>query len=325
MRPVAVGDPSTARAIVQLSLPEAGELERCEAIIERGLRTFTEVGNALLRIRDRRLYRAKHGTFEAYCRERWGFTDRRARMLISAAETVAIIETGTIVPVLPATESQARPLTTLRGDNGKALPDLQREAWQHAVETAPDGKVTAAHVQRVVEEEFAPRPVPHVAHNAGVSEWYTPPVYIKAARQVMGRIDLDPASTAEANTVVGADTFYTAEQDGLAQTWEGKVWMNPPYAQPAIAGFCEKLRREYEAQNVTGAIALVNNATETGWFQNLVGVAAAVCFPRGRVRFWAPGKVSAPLQGQAVLYLGNDAPAFLTSFSTFGWVAELVS
>ena len=48
-----------------------GALTECEAVIERGLRTFVEVGEALLRIRDERLYRETHGTFEDYCRERW--------------------------------------------------------------------------------------------------------------------------------------------------------------------------------------------------------------------------------------------------------------
>ncbi|NJL33925.1 MAG: hypothetical protein HC893_08770 [Chloroflexaceae bacterium] len=53
------------------------ELERCEQIIERGLKTFFEVGAALVRVRDLKLYRVEHRTFEAYCQERWGIERRR--------------------------------------------------------------------------------------------------------------------------------------------------------------------------------------------------------------------------------------------------------
>ena len=158
--------------------------------------------------------------------------------------------------------------------------------------------------------------LPHIAYNSGDNEWYTPKNYIERAIVVMGGIDLDPASTVMANTIVGATCFYTKEDDGLTQDWEGRIWMNPPYAADRIRKFVEKL---LASPNVTEAIVLVNNATETQWFQALAMKASAVCFPVGRVRFWHPEKESAaPLQGQAVLYIGENVRAFVTHFSELG-------
>lgn len=163
----------------------------------------------------------------------------------------------------------------------------------------------------------------HVSNNSGDNEWYTPPEYIEAARNVMGSIDVDPASSDIANDVIKAHKYYTIEMDGLHREWSGNVWLNPPYAQPLISQFISKLISELQSSNTKKAIVLVNNATETNWFQSLAIEAVSVCFPKGRVRFWNPDKVSAPLQGQAILYFGNDIKKFREEFGKFGLVAVI--
>ena len=95
-----------------------------------------------MEVRDKKLYRASHGTFEAYCKERWGMNRAHAYRLIESAEV-----TDNLSPMgdIPKTERQTRPLTKLE-------PDQQREAWDRATKTAPGGKVTAKHVKAVVQE-----------------------------------------------------------------------------------------------------------------------------------------------------------------------------
>ena len=73
--------------------------------------------------------------------------------------------------------------------------------------------------------------------DTGEFERYTPAQYIEAARRVLGEIDLDPASCEVAQRTVKAVEYFTAKDDGLEQEWHGRVWLNPPYAQPVIAQF----------------------------------------------------------------------------------------
>ena len=207
-------------------------------------------------------------------------------------------------------------------DIDHAEPPPQSNYAQCADTTVEQSIITTS--TEVEYDDFDPEPPskPHVSHNSGDNEWYTPAEFIEAARAVMSGIDLDPASSKTANKTVKAKRFYAQSNNGLSKKWKGTVWLNPPYAQPLIGQFIEKLVDEYVDRNVTQAIVLTNNATETKWFQTLLSHATAVCFPSSRIKFLDESgePVNQPLQGQAICYLGSivSLDNFCAEFSPFG-------
>jgi hypothetical protein len=129
-----------------LTASESNALTEHEAVIERGIQTFYEVGIALADIRDRKLYRAEHGTFEDYCQQRWQMSKAHAYRMIDAAEVVSPI--GDSGLPLPANEGQAREL-------GR-VPEAERATvWAETVERT-DGKPTAAAVRETYEQRQNP-------------------------------------------------------------------------------------------------------------------------------------------------------------------------
>lgn len=186
------------------------ELAEHERVIARGLKTFVEVGSALMDIRDARLYREDYATFEDYCQQRWNMTDRRARQLMDAASTVqAIEETGTTVP---ATESQARELSGLE-------PELAAEVMTKAAESGE--KVTAARI-REIREQVAPRPV------AKVTETTTTETYVDTDT---GEV-VDAAQTRDEFM---RDTLRKAEQEGDIIPLTGPASVSNPSSPAAVA------------------------------------------------------------------------------------------
>lgn len=296
-----------------LTTIEEGQLVKLEAIIEHGLQTFVEVGNALAKIRDSRLYRIEYDTFEDYCQERWAMARRTAYQYIEAAQVVENVRN--CAQILPTNEAQTRPLAPLTSEQ-------RQVAWEEAVNTAPNGKVTGAHVQRVVDNLMSQELQVLLSHKE--IEWYTPPEYIEAARQVMGAIGLDPATDPIPQEWIRATIFYTTLDDGLIQPWQGRVWLNPPYSTTSGQSNQEiwalKLIKEYQAGQVTEAILLVKASLGYNWFDRLFD-AYPVCFKRGLISFINSDRESGPAKlGSAFFYLGPNLARFASVFSQFGRV-----
>jgi hypothetical protein len=155
--------------------------------------------------------------------------------------------------------------------------------------------------------------------NAVSDEWYTPPSIVDRARRVLGSIDLDPASNAAAQEVVRATTYYTAETDGLARPWTGRVWMNPPYRRGLVGAFVNRLIDCYVAGEVEAAVVLVNlHRAGSAWFQRLA-THGHRCELRRRVIFWGPNGATFRAQhDDAVFYLGAKPRRFRRWFGPLG-------
>jgi phage N-6-adenine-methyltransferase len=155
----------------------------------------------------------------------------------------------------------------------------------------------------------------------GYTEWYTPEEYIDLARKVLGDIDLDPASCEIAQRTVKARKYYSKEDDGLKKPWHGRVWLNPPYSNPDMGRFVDKLLAERNAKRVKAAILLSHNFSDTGWFQKAAMICQAICFTRGRIGFVnADGQEQGRGNGQCFFYFGSDTGTFFDEFSAVGVV-----
>ncbi|MEH1907408.1 hypothetical protein [Nostoc sp.] len=153
--------------VTSVEVPELSDEEQRDRLhLERRVeRAFFEAGKALMELRDRRLYRSTHKTFEDYCRERFGHSRQKSNYLIAAAdvyENLTTICCQNLPPedlttngsqILPTSEGQVRPITKLE-------PQEQWEVWQQAVELAggkvPTGRIVKDVVQRIMERTKIP-------------------------------------------------------------------------------------------------------------------------------------------------------------------------
>lgn len=135
---------------------EKSALLECESVIAKGLETFVDVGTALARIRDEKLYKqgdTPYHSFQLYCKERWGFTRSFADYQIEAAAVVNQLTTIVVKrESLPSTESQARAIAPLvKKDPQKA---------KKVLESIPAAKRTAKEIASKVRQLVAPKDIP---------------------------------------------------------------------------------------------------------------------------------------------------------------------
>lgn len=150
-------------------------------------------------------------------------------------------------------------------------------------------------------------------------EWYTPIEIIRS----LGEFDLDPASSPEAFRLnQSANRIYTMAENGLAQPWEGRIWLNPPYSNPLLQDFLKKM-----AEHNRG-IALIFSKIEAKWFHDIVfEYAAAIKFLYNRVQFFKPDgtKGTQPRNGSMLVAYGYEDAVILSENTIQGKFINLIN
>lgn len=199
------------------------------------------------------------------------------------------------------------------------------EKAEEEIEKLQKAETTVNEAKKAIEKAKAGQATGVTTFSSESNEYYTPSQYIEAAREVMGSIDLDPASHPVAQETIEAGAYFTENEDGRLQEWHGRVWLNPPYGKIGNKSsqgiWAQYLKAEYEAGRVIEAVLLVKAAVGYEWFEKLWDE-WPVCFARERLSFIrsdgdAKGQSK---QGTAFFYLGDDAGRFIEVFSQFGRV-----
>lgn len=331
-----------------LTHQEMSDLVEAEAVIQAGLQSTWEVMTALHRINAQRLYRATHGTFEAYLDERWGFSRSQGHRL---ARSGAVLAELVAADLSHACDIPGRTLDVLaRAPEGK-----RAEVYTEAV-AAAQGTPSTEQIREAVEarrsafddpslvgsfwmgakgsadlgEPEADEPAPVVVDRVGnvgrlaspeetTDDWHTPPEVLDLARAILGGFDTDPASCREAQDRVRASRWYGPVEDGLVLPWPGRVWLNPPFSNIAewVDGAVERVGGD------TDAVILCCHAnTDARWWHKLA--AYPVALSQGRVRYLRPGGEPGPQppKGSALFLLGGDRDTkrrFVEALKLAGW------
>lgn len=187
-------------------------------------------------------------------------------------------------------------------------------------------------------------PAQRINQTSGTFEYYTPREIVEAARECMGGIDLDPASSEKANEIVGATVFFTKEDDGLKQKWFGNVWLNHPFHAgwkactidckretckkrghvyhdiPSNADWVQYLVAQYMAGQFNESCNITFAATSEQWFQPLLK--RPQCFLSPRTNYLLPDGRPLPgvTKGSVVTYFGKYHERFAKSFRKLGTV-----
>jgi phage N-6-adenine-methyltransferase len=268
-----------------LTVTQAARLEECEGVIERGLQTFVEVGEALMEIRDDKLYLTTHASFDDYCRERWSMRREIADEYVRKAEVAGAFKAIALTP--PTIETHYKALAPLRDE-----PERMGAVWEQA-------QATAESQERPVTEADIRTARMAVHYSSATDEWATPQDFFDVVNREFS-FDLDVCALPGS---AKCERFFAPEDDGLAQEWRGTCWMNPPYGDEIVAW----VKKAHDAA-IDGAtvVCLVPARVDTGWWWDYCRY-GEIRFLRGRLKFGGSPN-SAPFPSALVVFGPDVTP-----------------
>lgn len=159
-----------------------------------------------------------------------------------------------------------------------------------------------------------------INQTSGSVEYYTPVRIVEAARRVLCRIDLDPFSSKAANRRVRARRIFTEKDDGLAQKWFGRFWMNHPFGRVMNPLCIAKVESEFAAGHTLEGCCITFACTSELWFQPLLR--RPQCFLSPRTNYLLPdgSTLRGVTKGSVVTYYGRNVKAFAREFRDLGVV-----
>ena len=144
-----MGKNSKQEIVLPLTPEESDRLHLCEKTIREGLGTFVAVGAALMEIRNARLYRQSHPSFEKYVQSVLALSRPRAYELIDSSQVMHDLSAIADFPTLPQNEGQARELRRWK------TPEERAEKWRAVLDAAGNKPVTAKFIRQTLNAKPA--------------------------------------------------------------------------------------------------------------------------------------------------------------------------
>ena len=250
------------------AIERSTNLVELEAIVQRGKETYIEVGLALGRIRHAELYKSTHSSWEAYCRQRWGWTPQRAHQLMSGAGVVA--STAVDARLIP-TERHAREL-------GRVAPEDRAGVIAEAQQEILPGEIpTSDQIRAVIE-----RRVDGKAKAPSLQTRRTPRWFFEALQAQLGLTFALDAYAEPHNAL--CERFYTRETDGNAQLWEDATFGNPEFDD--MAAPLEKAVKEADERGVRSCIVSPVGCAQRWYHES--AIRGTIWVPDQRINFDLP-------------------------------------
>jgi phage N-6-adenine-methyltransferase len=196
-------------------------------------------------------------------------------------------------------------------DEPEEVREAAREAWE-GLQNGDESFNSAYETVREAEQSDAGgkdsnSPDGHdldVLTSQQTDEWSSPRELVEPIDDAVGGFDLDPCSGAE-RSPFASDT-YSKDDDGLSKSWQGTVWVNPPYSE--MDAWTEKAIREAERDGVDTVVYLCKGDSSTQWWHTAAEAAQTILAVEGRLSF-GDGDNSAPFASH--LFVFGQVPARL--------------